>query len=205
MALATSVQHLPANSLLKTPLGTCRPPATPCGVCPVSPTSPSWGKLRQRGTEGQDWDLALPALAPIPQSRSTSLQQVQVISRDSLGYTIPANPRVWPTLGCSDSMAGATGTSLWGPQGMEGWVKEGKKIILQSFCHPRASPLLHIFPESLFFHIKRGWNKCQIAAGTREQSHKRGWPHAQILPLIFQVFRSDLGKRVSHSSSRHRQ
>lgn len=98
---------------------------------------------RQWRSGGSGWGLALPAPVPISQAHSTSLQQVQIISRDTLGYTIPAKPPTCPPPATPIAWLGPLGHpcgAFWG------W-KDGEKKE-KKFFHPFAT--LELLPISTY-------------------------------------------------------
>lgn len=106
---------------------------------------------RQWRSGGSGWGLALPTPAPISRAHSTSLQQVQIISRDTLGYTIPVKPPTCPPT--------ATPTAWLGPLGHPcgafwGWRDGEKKKKNSSILLPLSSfsPFPHISRVSVFPH-----------------------------------------------------
>lgn len=154
MALATAMQHLPSSSLLQPPLGTYQPLAT---------------LTQAGGTQGSGrWPgFALAHSGSCPHPPSASRQQVQLVSRGSLGYT------------CS-SMAGDTGTSLWGPQGgME--KRRRKKKFFNLLATHELLPFCTYFQSIYFSTLEGAGINVTLQQVTHEQSHKCGWPHAQIL------------------------
>lgn len=128
MALATAVQHLPANILLKTQSGTCRPPATPCRCAPcaahLTQAGGSWGSGGWSVGAGI-WLCPHWLLSPTP----TPPLRSRCRSSAGVAWHAPSlPPPAGPTPGCSTSTARATGTSLWSPQGMEKRRKKKKKF-----------------------------------------------------------------------------
>lgn len=171
-----------------------------CALC--RPPHPGWGKLGQWGMECWGWDLALPTLAPLSHSHSTSPQQVQVICRGSLACTIPATPcRAHPRL------LHQHGQSHWHvpvePPG-DGEKKEKKKKSFNPSATHELLPFCAYF-QSLYFSILKGAeiNVTLQQVTVNKATSVDGHMH-KFSPLIFQVFRSDLGKSVSRSSSCHR-
>lgn len=170
-----------------------------CALC--RPPHPGWGKLRQRGWSvgAGIWLCPHQLLSPTPTPPLCS----RCRSSAGVAWHTPSLPT--PCL-AHPRLLQQHGQSHWhtpvGPPG-DGEKKEKKKSFNPSATH-ELLPFC-TYSQTLYFSILKGAgiNVTLQQVTVNKATSVDGHMH-KFSPLIFQVFRSDLGKSVSRSSSCHR-